>query len=227
MELSVLIPCLNEEKTLATCINKAKRCIEANNLDAEIIVCDNGSTDSSKAIAHSLGVRVINVHKRGYGAALLGGIYAANGDYCIMADADDSYNFSLLMPYIKELRKGYDLVMGNRFTGGISEGAMPFLNRYLGTPVLSFIGRTLYHNNIGDYNCGMRGFNTKRIRSLKLKCSGMEFASEMIIRCAQENYLITEVPTTLDKDGRGKPPHLNRWRDGFRHLRLLLKGRVR
>lgn len=224
LELSVLIPCLNEEKTVGICIEKAKRCIAQNDLDAEIVLCDNGSTDESMEIARSLGARVIHVHRRGYGAALLGGIAAARGKYCIMADADDSYNFELLMPFVTELRKGYDLVMGNRYKGGIAKGAMPPLHRYLGTPVISAIGRFLYHNSIGDYNCGMRGFNTERIRDLGLHSYGMEFASEMIVRCAQVDYKITEVPTTLDKDGRDTPPHLNTWRDGFRHLRLLLSG---
>lgn len=221
-ELTVILPCLNEEKTIGKCISKALECMRVNGIAGEVLVADNGSTDKSAAIAESLGARVVHVEQKGYGSALLGGIEAANGKYSIMGDADDSYDFSLLMPYIKKLREGYDLVMGNRFKGGIEKGAMPFLHRYLGTPVISFIGRTLYHNKIGDFNCGMRGFNTQRMRDLGLKSTGMEFASEQIIQCSLHSYKIAEVPTTLSKDGRDRKPHLNTWRDGYRHLRLLV-----
>lgn len=225
-ELTVILPCLNEEKTIAKCISKAMECMTENGIVGEVLVADNGSTDNSAAIASTLGARVVSVEQKGYGSALLGGIGAAEGKYCIMGDADDSYDFSLLMPYIEKLREGYDLVMGNRFKGGIEKGAMPFLHRYLGTPVISFIGRTLYHNNIGDFNCGMRGFDRQKMLDLKLSSTGMEFASEMIIQCSLHRYKIAEVPTTLSKDGRDRKPHLNTWRDGYRHLRLLLATKV-
>jgi glycosyltransferase involved in cell wall biosynthesis len=227
MELTVLIPCLNEERTIGTCISKAIKCMNDYGIDGEVLVADNGSTDNSVAIAEQLGARVVHVKRRGYGSALIGGIRAAKGRYCIMGDADESYDFSLLMPFVDRLRAGYDLVMGNRFKGGIEHGAMPPLHRYLGTPVISFIGRTLYHNDIGDFNCGMRGFNRQRIIDLNLSSTGMEFASEMIIQCAINRYLITEVPTTLSVDGRDRKPYLNTWSDGYRHLRLLLTTKAK
>lgn len=223
-ELTVLIPCLNEAVTIGTVIRKAKKCIEENNLNAEILIADNGSTDGSQELARAEGVRVVDVPQRGYGAALIGGTKAAEGEYCIMGDADDSYDFSNLMPYVEKLREGYDLVMGNRFKGGIEEGAMPFLHRYLGTPVLSFIGRILYGNKIGDYNCGMRGYNTERFIDLNLQSPGMEYASEMIIQASLHGYSISEVPTTLSKDGRDREPYLNTWSDGWRHLKLLVSN---
>jgi glycosyltransferase involved in cell wall biosynthesis len=225
MELTVLIPCLNEEKTIGKCITKAMKCMEEYHISGEVLIADNGSNDRSIEIARELGARIVNVKQKGYGAALIGGIKAAQGKYCIMGDADDSYDFSLLMPYLDRLRAGYDLVMGNRFKGGIQHGAMPFLHHYLGTPVISFIGRTLYHNDIGDYNCGMRGFNRKRITDLNLSSTGMEFASEMIVQCSIHRYLITEVPTTLSVDGRDRKPYLNTWSDGYRHLKLLLSAK--
>lgn len=221
-ELTVIMPCLNEAETIEKCINKAKACIEKNGLNAEVLIADNGSTDGSIEIAKKCGARVVNVPIRGYGAALIEGTKAAEGKYCIMGDADDSYDFSQLMPYLEELRNGFDLVMGNRFKGGIEEGAMPPLHRYLGTPVISFIGRLFYHNNIGDFNCGMRGYNTQRIIDLGLCSTGMEYASEMIIQSALYGYRITEVPTTLSVDGRSREPYLNTWNDGWRHLKLLL-----
>ena len=221
-ELSVIIPCLNEAETLEKVIRKAQKCIAENNLNAEIVIADNGSTDGSRTIAERCGARVVNVPQRGYGAALIGGTTAALGEYGIMGDADDSYDFSNMMPYVEKLREGYDLVMGNRFKGGIEKGAMPFLHRYLGTPVLSMIGRVLYHNKIGDYNCGRRGFNVEKIIALGLSSPGMEYASDMIIQSSLAGYSIAEVPTTLSVDGRSREPYLNTWSDGWRHLKLLV-----
>lgn len=222
MELTVIMPCLNEAETLEKCILKAMNCIEVNNLDAEILIADNGSTDNSVEIAKRCGARVVCVENKGYGSALIGGINAAKGKYIIMGDADDSYDFSMLISFLEPLRKGADLVMGNRFLGGIEKGAMPFLHRYLGTPVISFLGRIFYKNKIGDFNCGMRGFNAEKIRNLNLISTGMEFASEMIVKASLANYVIVEVPTTLAVDGRSRSPHLNTWSDGWRHLKFLL-----
>ncbi len=222
MELTVLIPCLNEAETIEKCIIKARRCMESNGIDGEVLVADNGSTDGSIEIATSAGARVIHVNERGYGAALIGGTIEAKGEFCIMGDADDSYDFEDLMPYVEKLRCGYDLVMGNRFKGGIEKGAMPFLHRYLGTPVISFLGRMFYHNSVYDFNCGMRGYNTQMIRNLNLISTGMEYASEMIVKASLHNYSIAEVPTTLKVDGRSRKPYLNTWGDGWRHLKLLL-----
>lgn len=222
MELTILMPCLNEELTLGTCIKKAQQFLEKHQIQGEIVIGDNGSTDNSIEIAQSLGARVVNIPQKGYGSALIGGIHAAKGKYIIMGDSDDSYDFSNLMPYVEQLRKGYDLVMGNRFKGGIEEGAMPFLHKYLGNPVLSFIGRLFFKTNIKDFHCGLRGFNRERMLSINLECPGMEFASEMVVKSILNDFKVTEVPTTLSKDGRDRPPHLNTWRDGWRHLRFLL-----
>lgn len=222
IELTILMPCLNEELTLATCINKANAFLEEHQISGEIVIGDNGSTDNSIAIAESLGARVARIPQKGYGSALIGGINAARGTYIIMGDSDDSYDFSKLMPYVEKLREGYDLVMGNRFKGGIGEGAMPLLHRYLGNPVLSFIGRLFFDTNIKDFHCGLRGFNRERMLSIDLECTGMEFASEMVVKSILNDFKIAEVPTTLSKDGRDRPPHLNTWRDGWRHLRFLL-----
>lgn len=223
MELTILMPCLNEAKTLPFCIAKAQQFIQTNNIDGEILIADNGSSDNSIAVAESLGARVINVAARGYGAALLGGIDAAHGKYIIMGDADASYDFASVMPFVEKLRSGYDLVMGNRFKGGVEKGAMPFLNHYLGNPVLTTIGRILFHVPIKDFHCGLRAFNKETITKIGLITPGMEFASEMVIKAALKKLKITEVPTVLYPDKRGKPPHLRRWRDGWRHLRLLFK----
>lgn len=222
LELTVLMPCLNEAETLGTCISKAKTYLETSGIAGEILVADNGSTDGSREIAAGLGARVVDVPRRGYGAALLAGIVAARGRYVIMGDADDSYDFGGLAPFVAELRRGAELVMGNRFVGGIDPGAMPFLHRYLGNPVLTLIGRILFRIDCGDFHCGLRGFARDRILALKLHSSGMEFASEMIIRAGVSGLRIVEVPTTLAKDGRSRPPHLRTWQDGWRHLRLLL-----
>jgi glycosyltransferase involved in cell wall biosynthesis len=222
LELTILMPCLNEAETLATCIRKARRFLSESGVRGEVVVADNGSTDGSRVIAATEGARVVPVAERGYGAALIGGISAAKGRYVIIGDADDSYDFAHLMPFVEKLREGWELVMGNRFRGGIAPCAMPFLHRYLGNPVLSFIGRIFFSLNVYDFHCGLRGFNRKSIAALDLRTTGMEFASEMVVRAALAGCRITEVPTTLKKDGRSRPPHLRTWRDGWRHLRFLL-----
>lgn len=222
LEVSIVMPCLNEAETLATCIKKAKYYLAENNISGEVIIADNGSTDGSQAIARNLGARVVNIPIKGYGSALKGGIAAAQGEYIIMGDADDSYDFSNLTPFIKKLREGYDLVMGNRFQGGIKPGAMPPLHRYLGNPVLTGIGRLLFASPCGDFHCGLRGFRKDAISALDLQTTGMEFASEMVVKATLHKMQLTEVPTTLSPDGRSRPPHLRSWRDGWRHLRFLL-----
>ena len=222
VELSVVLPCLNEAETLESCVSKATAEIRRMGIRGEIVIADNGSTDGSQALATQLGARVVDVPEKGYGAALLGGIRAARGTYVIMADADDSYALDDLQPFVDELRAGSDLVMGNRFLGGIEPGAMPALHRYLGNPVLSRMGRTFFRIPTGDFHCGMRGFKREAILDLDLQTPGMEFASEMVVRASLAQLQITEVPTTLHKDGRTRPPHLRTWRDGWRHLRFLL-----
>lgn len=221
-EITILMPCLNEAETLAECIKKANHFLTSSKVKGEILVADNGSTDGSQAIAESHGARVISVPTKGYGAALKSGIDAARGQFVIMGDADDSYDFLNLMPFLAKLREGYDLVMGNRFKGGIREGAMPLLNRYLGNPVLSLIGRLFFKSKIGDFHCGLRGFKRDRFQQLGLQGDGMEFASEMVVKATLKKFKITEVPTQLFPDGRSRRPHLRPWRDGWRHLRLLL-----
>src|SRR6202044_2391740 len=216
------MPCLNEAETVATCVGKALKCMADNGVTGGVVLADNGSPDGSQQLAADAGARVVPVSEKGYGNALMGGILAARGEYVIMGDADDSYDFSNLMPFVTELRGGADLVMGNRFKGGIGPGAMPPLHRYLGTPVLSFIGRLFFHSNIGDFNCGLRGFRRDSAIKLGLQATGMEFASEMIVKSALAHQKIVEVPAPLAKDGRSRPPHLNTWRDGWRHLRFLL-----
>lgn len=222
IELTILMPCLNEAETLATCIRKAQEYLSRSGIAGEIVIADNGSTDGSQAIAEGLGARVVPVPVRGYGAALGAGIAAAQGRFVIMGDSDDSYDFSRLDGFVEELRAGADLVMGNRFKGGIAKGAMPALHRYLGNPVLSTIGRVLYRTPVGDFHCGLRGFSRAAILRLGLTTPGMEFASEMVLRASLAGLKITEVPTTLSPDGRSRPPHLRSWRDGWRHLKLLL-----
>ena len=222
MELTILMPCLNESLTLATCINKAQTFLKEHQIDGEVLIADNGSTDGSQDIALNAGARVVNIKEKGYGAALIGGSHAALGKYVIMGDSDDSYDFSNLMPFVEKLREGYELVMGNRFKGGIEKGAMPPLHRYLGNPVLSTIGRILYKSPIRDFHCGLRGYNRQSILDLNLHTTGMEYASEMVVQATLHKLKICEVPTTLKKDGRDRPPHLRSWHDGWRHLTFLL-----
>src|SRR5487761_287810 len=216
------MPCLNEAETVATCVRKAVQFIADSGISGEVVVADNGSTDGSREHAEAAGARVVPISDKGYGNALMGGILAARGEYVIMGDADDSYDFTNLMPFVTELRKGSDLVMGNRFKGGIAPGAMPPLHRYLGTPVLSFIGRLFFRSKIGDFNCGLRGFRRDSAISLGLQATGMEFASEMVVKATLAKQKITEVPPPMKKAGRTRPPHLRSWRDGWRHLRFLL-----
>jgi glycosyltransferase involved in cell wall biosynthesis len=221
-ELSVVIPCLNEARTLGICIRKAQESFRRLGVAGEVVVADNGSTDGSQAIAEELGARVVPVRERGYGAALAGGIAAARGRWVIMGDADDSYDFSQLEPFVERLRAGYDVVNGNRFKGGIEPGAMPWLHRRLGNPVLSFVGRTLYRTPCGDIYCGLRGFDRKKVLDLDIRSSGMEFAIEMLVKATMRGLRVTEVPTTLSPDAEDREPHLRTWRDGWRSLRLLL-----
>jgi glycosyltransferase involved in cell wall biosynthesis len=222
IELTILMPCLNEEATIGICISKGLQFFMNYHINGEILIADNGSTDGSIRIAENLGARVVRVKEKGYGNALSGGIMAAKGRFVIMGDSDDSYDFTNLMPFLGKLREGYDLVMGNRFKGGIQKNAMPFLHRYVGNPVLSLIGRIFFQIGIRDFHCGLRGFNRESILKIQLNTTGMEFASEMVVKSALNQLRITEVPTTLSKDGREHPPHLNTWRDGWRHLRFLL-----
>ncbi|WP_027284239.1 glycosyltransferase family 2 protein [Rubritepida flocculans] len=222
LELTILMPCLNEAETLALCIRDAQAFLARSGVRGEVLVADNGSTDGSQAIAESLGARVVPVAERGYGAALRGGIAAARGRFVIMGDSDHSYDFANLDAFVEALRGGAELVMGNRFRGGIEKGAMPFLHRWLGNPVLSFLGRLFFRVPTGDFHCGIRGFSRERILALNLVTPGMEFASEMVVRAALAGYRIAEVPTRLRPDGRSRPPHLRTWRDGWRHLRFLL-----
>lgn len=220
--LSVVLPCLNEAETLESCVRKAQGAIARLGISGEVIVADNGSTDGSQDIARRLGARVVDIPIRGYGAALQGGIEAAGGQYVIMADSDDSYDLGGLAPFVAKLQDGYDLVMGNRFQGGIAAGAMPPLHRYLGNPVLTAVGRLFFKSPIRDFHCGMRGFRRDAILALQLRTIGMEFASEMVAKASLRGLRVTEVPTPLARDGRSRPPHLRSWRDGWRHLRFLL-----
>ena len=222
MELSVVMPCLNEAETVATCVRKTLAFFDDAGIDGEVVIADNGSTDGSPDLALAAGARVVLVDAKGYGNALMGGIRAARAPYVAMGDCDDSYDFSTLGPFLDDLRDGADLVMGNRFQGGIEPGAMPFLHRYLGNPVLSFLGRLLFKSRIGDFHCGLRAFNRQAVLNLDLHTGGMEFASEMVVRSTLRGYDVRERPTTLSKDGRSRPPHLHTWRDGWRHLRFLV-----
>ena len=222
LELTVLMPCLNEAETVQTCVRKARQFIDRSAIAAEVLVADNGSVDGSQELASTAGARVISVATPGYGAALIAGIDAARGRYVIMGDADDSYDFYRLEEFVAKLRDGYDLVVGNRFLGGIAPRAMPFLHKYLGNPVLSFFGRLFFSVPVGDFHCGLRGFSRASIQALNLKTPGMEFASEMIARAGLARLRICEVPTTLSLDGRSRRSHLRTWRDGWRHLRFLL-----
>jgi glycosyltransferase involved in cell wall biosynthesis len=220
--LSILMPCLNEARTLGTCIAKAKRYLARQNFHGEIIVADNGSTDGSQEIAESLGAQVVPVSERGYGNALKAGIKAARGKYVIMGDSDDSYDFESLEGFVEQLEAGYDLVCGNRFAGGIKDGAMPPLHRYFGNPLLTAIGRLLFKSPVNDFYCGLRGFRRDTMLRLGLTSPGMEFALEMVVKSTIGHLCITEVPTMLHPDGRGRPPHLRSWRDGWRSLRFYL-----
>ena len=222
IELTVLMPCLNEVRTLPACIGKAQAFLQRSGVRGEVLVADNGSTDGSQDLARQLGARVCDVPVRGYGAALIAGIRDARGRFVVMGDADDSYDFSNLQGFVDALRQGHQLVMGNRFAGGIRPGAMPPLHRYLGNPVLSFIGRLFFRSPVRDFHCGLRGFDRRAMLDLDLQSTGMEFASEMVVKTTLGGLRITEVPTTLSPDGRDRPPHLRSWRDGWRHLRFLL-----
>ena len=222
MDLTILMPCLNEAETLAICITKANSWIAQSGLTCEVLIADNGSTDGSQDIARSLGARVIDIPFRGYGSALFHGSVAASGEFIVMGDSDDSYDFSKLDLFVEKLRQGYDLVMGNRFAGGIAPGAMPWKNRYIGNPILSFIGRTLFKCPAQDFHCGLRAFRRDSFLRMDLRTTGMEYASEMVIKANLMKMKICEVPTTLSKDGRSRPPHLRPWRDGWRHLRFML-----
>jgi glycosyltransferase involved in cell wall biosynthesis len=222
VEVSIVMPCLNEAETLETCVAKAQRSMRELGIKGEVIVADNGSTDGSQAIAQRAAARVIQVENKGYGSALMGGIAAARGKYIIMGDADDSYDFGNLGPFVEKLRAGYDLVMGNRFAGGIGEGAMPPLHRYVGNPILTGIGRLFFSSPCRDFHCGLRGFSNDAVKRMDLRTTGMEFASEMVVKATLNQMRITEVPTTLSRDGRTRAPHLRSWRDGWRHLRFLL-----
>lgn len=220
--VSVVMPCLNEAETVGQCIANAWKGLGQAGAAGEIVVADNGSTDGSQAIALEAGARVVDVERRGYGSALRGGIAAARGEFVIMGDADATYDFGRIEPFIRALERGDDLVMGNRFAGGIAKGAMPPLNRRLGNPVLSALGRLLFRSPIHDFHCGLRAFRRSRILELELTSPGMEYASEMVIKASLAGFRITEVPTTLSSGLAGRRPHLRPWRDGWRHLRLLL-----
>jgi Glycosyl transferase family 2 len=222
VELTVLMPCLNEAETVATCVRKARRFLSEHDIDGEVLVADNGSTDGSQLLARDAGASVISIPDTGYGNAVLGGIALAQGQFIIMGDSDDSYDFTTLMPFLDQLRGGAELVMGNRFRGGIAPGAMPPLHRYVGNPVLSAIGRLFFRSRVGDFHCGLRGFRRDSVLRLALQASGMELASEMIVKATLAGQRVEEVPTRLSPDGRSRPPHLRRWRDGWRHLRFLL-----
>lgn len=222
IELTILMPCLNEAETLERCIQKALSFLERYRVHGEVLIADNGSTDGSQSLAVRCGARVVDIQAKGYGNALMGGINAAHGKYVIMADSDDSYDFSQLDAFVDALRQGWQLVMGNRFKGGVKPGAMPPLHRYLGNPVLTGIGKTFFQTPSGDFHCGLRGFDRAAIIALDLQATGMEFASEMVVKASTNKLRTTEVPTILWPDGRSRPPHLRSWRDGWRHLRFLL-----
>ena len=222
MELSIVMPCLNEAETLESCIRKAQSYLRRSGVCGEIVIGDNGSTDGSQEIAARLGARVIHIPIRGYGAALYGAITASHGRFFIMGDSDDSYNFEDLGAFVEKMREGYDVVMGNRFQGGIRPGAMPWKNRYIGNPILSTIGKVLFHAGVGDFHCGLRGFTKSAFQKMDLRTTGMEFASEMVIKATLMGLKMTEVPTVLSPDGRSRPPHLLPYRDGWRHLRFML-----
>lgn len=221
-DVSIVIPCLNEAETLAAVIRKARAGFVRLGINGEVVVADNGSSDGSQAIAHAEGARVVHVPERGYGAALHGGISAAHSEFVVMGDADDSYDLGSIDDFMVQLRAGADLVMGNRFSGRIMPNAMPWLHQYLGNPVLSWLGRVLFRSSVGDFHCGLRAFRKSAWQAIQLQTSGMEYASEMVIKAVLFQQRIVEVPITLYKDGRSRPPHLRTWRDGWRHLRFML-----
>jgi len=222
VEVSIVMPCLDEAETLASCIQSAQRALESGGFRGEVVVADNGSTDGSVVIAKELGARVVEVSRRGYGNALIGGIEAAEGEFVVMGDADASYDFGAIAPFIERLRAGDDLVVGHRFAGGIERGAMPWSHRWLGNPVLTRIGRIFFHAPVGDMHCGLRAFRKDAFERMHLRATGMEFASEMVIKASLKGMRISEVPVVLRPDGRSRPPHLRTWRDGWRHLRFML-----
>ena len=222
VDVSIVMPCLNEAETLASCIQTAQRALEAAGLSGEVIVADNGSSDGSVAIARELGARVVDVPRKGYGNALIGGIEAADGEFVVMGDADASYDFGAIGPFIDRLRAGDDLVVGNRFLGGIQPGAMPWMHRWFGNPVLTRVSRVFFHTPVGDMHCGLRAFRKTAFERMGLRAAGMEFASEMVIKASLKHMRISEVPVVLRPDGRSRPPHLRTWRDGWRHLRFML-----
>jgi len=225
LEVSIVLPCLNEISTLGICIDKAREALDAGNVRGEIVIADNGSTDGSQAIALARGARVVSVTERGYGAAVLGGLRAARGVFVIQADADDSYDLSKIMPFIERLRDGHDLVVGNRFWGGIEPGAMPFLNRYLGNPALSALAGMLFGRNARDFHCGLRAMSREKVLALDLQGPGMEFATEMIARALMAGLRVSELPIVLHRDGRARPSHLRPWRDGLRHVATMIRLR--
>lgn len=228
VELTILIPCLNEEDTIAACIKKAQIFLNNHSIDGEILVSDNGSDDNSVSIAERLGARVINVSQKGYGNALIVGCNNARGKYVIMGDADDSYDFSELMPLLKKLREGYDLVMGDRFAGGIEKGAMPWTHQYLGNPVLSYLGRKLFNSSVRDFHCGLRGYNRKSIIELGLHAPGMEYATEMVAMAELKGLRVGSVPVKLRKDGRVNcKPHIRTVRDGCRHMYYMISTKIK
>ena len=224
MEVTILMPCLNEEKTIGICIDKSLKFLKNNNINGEILIVDNGSEDKSIEKIKGTKARLIKEEFKGYGSALITGIKNAKGKYVIIGDSDDSYDFNNLMPFIIKLRENNDLVIGNRFKGGIEKGAMPFLHK-LGVPFLTFLGNIIYKTNLGDYHCGLRGFNKEKILNLNLECLGMDFASELIIKSKKANYKIVEIPITLKKDGRGRKSHLRTFKDGMLHVKCLLRYR--
>lgn len=225
-ELTILMPCLNEEKTLQTCINKAKEFLKKNNVNGEILIVDNGSKDNSIKIAKENNVRLVHEKVPGYGSALITGLKNVQSMYVIMGDSDDSYNFLEIMPILEKLRQGYELVMGNRYKGNIEKGAMKFSHRYIGTPIISAIARKRFDIKVGDFNCGLRGYNVQKMKEINCNSLGMEYASEMIIKARKNELKICEVPINLYKDGRGEKSHLNTIKDGIRHMKIILKCEI-
>ncbi len=222
LELTILVPCLNEAETLGKCVQEAQSFLQRHNVRGEVLVSDNGSQDGSPEIARRFGARVVNAPTRGYGGALISGMFAARGKFIITGDADGSHDFATLLPFLEKLRAGAQVVIGNRFQGGIEPGAMPWMNRWIGTPILSGLGRLFFHSPVHDFNCGLRGCTRSAFHTLNLRTTGMEFASEMIVKASLLGLEMAEVPATHCLDGRSRAPHLRPWRDGWRHLRFLL-----